>query len=130
MNLNNNEYLKELNKIPSNNWKKYLSLGGIFLSLLNSFGRNDLISLSVFIYSFINSNRNEENNNEKNNFLDNIKYLLYSFYGSLGFDLFWLFFGESCSGLITLLSIINAGIKGGLVYLYSKAKKNNNNNNN
>ena len=128
MNLNNNQYLKELNKIPSNNWKKYLSLGGIFLSLLNSFGRNDLISLSVFIYSFINSNRNEENNNEKNSFLDNIKYLLYSFYGSLGFDLFWLLFGESCSGLITLLSIINAGIKGGLVYLYSKAKKNNNNN--
>ena len=95
-------------------------------------GRNDLISISVFIYSFIKSNRseNDNNENENNNFLDNIKYLLYSFYGSLGFDLFWLLFGESCSGLITLLSIINAAIKGGLVYLFSKVKNNKNNNKN
>ena len=128
---NNNQYLNELNKIPTNNWKKYLSLGGLFLSLLNSFGRNDLISMSIFIYSFFKSNSNDNNNNENenNNFLDNINYLLYSFYGSLGFDLFWLFFGESCSGLITLFSIINAGIKGGLVYLFSKFKNNKNNNN-
>ena len=132
VNLNNNKYLQDLNKIPTNNWKKYLSLGGLFLSLLNSFGRNDLISISVFIYSFIKSNRseNDNNENENNNFLDNIKYLLYSFYGSLGFDLFWLLFGESCSGLITLLSIINAAIKGGLVYLFSKVKNNKNNNKN
>jgi hypothetical protein len=93
--LKNNKILSEIKKIPSNNWKKYLSLGGLLLSLLNSFGRNDLISTAIYLYSLLNENENEnENKNEnKKNFFSDVKNLIYGLYGSLGIDLLWLIFG-------------------------------------
>ncbi len=117
---NNNINLSNKNNTDLIN---YLMLfGGLGLSILNCFGKNDFINIGIFFFNILNLYDNE--NKDKIN-----QYLYYLIIFSFFTDFFWLFFGKNVDGgsffsfFSTLFTLINICNKAALVYFKDNKTK-------
>ena len=89
--------------------------GGLGLSILNCFGKNDFVNVGVFFFKILNLFNNE--NKDKVN-----QYFFYLIIFSFFTDFFWLFFGKNVDGgsffsfFSTLFTLINICNKAALLY--------------
>ena len=109
---------KNINLSNKNNSEliDYLMIfGGLGLSILNCFGKNDFVNVGVFFFKILNLFNNE--NKDKVN-----KYFFYLIIFSFFTDFFWLFFGKNVDGgsffsfFSTLFTLINICNKAALLY--------------
>ena len=89
--------------------------GGLGLSILTCFGKNDFVNVGVFFFKILNLFNNE--NKDKVN-----QYFFYLIIFSFFTDFFWLFFGKNVDGgsffsfFSTLFTLINICNKAALLY--------------
>ena len=109
---------KNINLSNKNNSEliDYLMIfGGLGLSILNCFGKNDFVNVGVFFFKILNLFNNE--NKDKVN-----QYFFYLIIFSFFTDFFWLFFGKNVDGgsffsfFSTLFTLINICNKAALLY--------------